>query len=146
MDTEASRQDGLAIVGVFVGALALLGSVFSVGLAVRAIDKVDNGATSLAAGETVTVTLSEFEIAPAMVSAPAGATLNVVNEGVAPHNLTIAGTDLQTADVESGASASLDISSLKAGDYTIFCDIPGHEGAGMTAMLMVEEGAPTGSA
>jgi len=147
MNTEPSRQDGLAIVGVFVGALALLGSMFSVGLAVRAVDKADKGGTSVAAaGEAVTVTLSEFEIAPAMVSAPVGAMLDVVNKGAAPHNVTIAGTDLKTSDIEGGGSETLDISSLEAGDYTIFCDIPGHEGAGMKAMLMVEEGASTGTA
>lgn len=147
MHTEASRQDGLAIVGVFVGALALLGSMFSVGLAVRAVDKADKGGTSVAAaGETVTVTLSEFQIAPAMVSAPVGATLQVVNKGAAPHNLTIEGTDLKSPDIEGGKSASLDISSLEAGDYTIFCDLPGHEGAGMKASLMVEVGVSTGTA
>jgi plastocyanin len=143
--TEPSRQDGLAIVGVFIGALALLGSLFSVGLAVRAVDKADKGQTPVAtSGESVTVTLSEFKIAPAMVSAPVGATLDVVNKGSAPHNLTVVGTDVKTPDIEAGASTTLDISSLKAGDYTLFCSVPGHESAGMKAMLMIEEGASTG--
>jgi manganese oxidase len=146
MNTEASRQDGLAIVGVFVGALALLGSIFSVGLAVRAVDKADRRPAVASAGETVTVTLSEFEIAPAMVSAPTGGTLNVVNKGATPHNLTVEGTELTTPDIDAGESATLDVSSLQAGDYTIFCAIAGHESAGMKAMLMIEEGASTGTA
>jgi FtsP/CotA-like multicopper oxidase with cupredoxin domain len=147
MNEEPSRQDGLAIVGVFLAALALLATVFSVGLAARAVDKADDngGAKVAATGETVTVELSEFKITPAMVSAPAGATLNVVNKGAAVHNLTIKDTDLKTADIPGGESTTLDISSLAAGDYTIFCAIPGHESSGMKAMLMVEEGAGTAS-
>src|SRR3954447_3243538 len=117
MSSEESRQDGLAIVGVFLGALALLATVFSVGLAARAVDKAnDKGSAAVAAtGQTVTVELSEFKIAPAMLSAPVGATLNVVNKGAATHNLTIDNTDLKTADIPGGESTTLDISSLKAG-------------------------------
>ena len=141
MNEEPSRQDGLAIVGVFLGALALLATVFSVGLAARAVDKADdNGGAVAATGETVTVELSEFKITPAMVSAPVGTALKVVNKGAAVHNLNVEGTDLKTADIPGDESATLDISSLKAGDYTIFCAIPGHESSGMKAMLMIEEG------
>ena len=140
MDTESSRQDGLAIVGVFLSALALLGTLFAVGLAVRAVDKADEGGAGVAAGESVTVTLSEFKIAPAHVLAPVGATLNVVNEGSAPHNLSVEGEDLKTPDLAPGERASLDVSSLDAGEYTIFCAIAGHEAAGMKAMLMITTG------
>jgi manganese oxidase len=145
MSSESSRQDGLAIVAVFLGALALLVTLVSVGLAARAVDKADDNDGAVAAGgETVEVSLSEFTIEPAHVSAPVGATLRVVNNGSAVHNLAIEGTDLKTPDIDGGKSADLDVSSLEAGDYTIFCAIPGHEGAGMKAMRMLEEGATGG--
>lgn len=80
MSEGTERQDGLAVVGVFLGLVALLGAVFSVGLAVRAND--ENGGTGVAAsGAQVEVVLTEFAVTPAELSAPAGATLLVKNEG-----------------------------------------------------------------
>jgi plastocyanin len=46
-------------------------------------------------------------------------------EGVKGFELTIGGTDEGTAD-------------LKAGSYTLYCDLPGHEAAGMKATLTVK--------
>src|SRR4051812_23527090 len=120
MSAETQRQDGLAVVGIFLGLLALLGVILSVGLAMRAVDDAKGG-TSVAAGSgpTVDVALSEFMIAPNMVSAPAGSRLKVTNKGSAPHNLTIVGTELKTPDIEAGASATLDVASLPVGEYTV---------------------------
>jgi uncharacterized cupredoxin-like copper-binding protein len=65
-----------------------------------------------------------------------------VNEGSAPHTLLIedsegndvAGFKLEVSsrgDVDAGAVA------LEAGEYTVYCDIPGHRQAGMHAPLSV---------
>ena len=51
--------------------------------------------------------------------------------------------------LKPGESATLDVGGLKEGDYTLLCEVSGHEGAGMKAMLMVGIGggaAPAGSA
>jgi FtsP/CotA-like multicopper oxidase with cupredoxin domain len=145
--TAPDRQQGLAVVGVFLGLLALLGMVFSVGLSVRATDEAGRGGTAVAAGgPEVEVSLSEFEIDPMMPSVPAGGVLKVTNDGSAPHNLTIEGAGLKTPDIEAGASVTLDVSSLAVGEYTIICAVPGHEGAGMKGMLHVVEGSGAASA
>jgi manganese oxidase len=88
------------------------------------------------AGET-TVALSEFALAPASVTVPAGGTLRVVNDGAAAHNLSVTGTDLITEDLPAGESGTLDVSSLEPGEYEILCTIPGHADAGMTGTLTV---------
>ncbi|MGZ4690568.1 MAG: multicopper oxidase domain-containing protein [Acidimicrobiia bacterium] len=86
------------------------------------------------------VTLSEFKIDPAMVTVPKGGSLAVTNGGTVEHNLAVQGTDLKTAMLKPGESAVLDVGSLKAGDYTIICQVSGHEAAGMKAMLMIGSG------
>jgi FtsP/CotA-like multicopper oxidase with cupredoxin domain len=143
MNEETDRQGGLAAVGIFLGLLALLGVVFSVGLSVRAVDDAKRGGTAVATsgGPAVEVSLSEFKIDPMMPTVSAGGSLKVTNAGSAPHNLTIEGTELKTPDIEAGKSVPLDVSSLAPGEYTIICAVPGHEGAGMKGMLHVVEGA-----
>ncbi|MGZ4756684.1 MAG: multicopper oxidase domain-containing protein [Acidimicrobiia bacterium] len=86
------------------------------------------------------VTLSEFKIDPAMVTVPTGGSLAVTHGGTVEHNLAVQGTDLKTAMLKPGESAVLDVGSLKAGDYTIICQVSGHEAAGMKAMLMIGSG------
>jgi len=44
---------------------------------------------------------------------------------------------VRTSDIDPGGSETLDLSSLKVGTYTIFCEISGHKDAGMQAVLMV---------
>jgi FtsP/CotA-like multicopper oxidase with cupredoxin domain/plastocyanin len=138
MADGSDRQEGIAVVGVFLGLLAVLGSVFGVGLGLRAIDRADSIRAGGGSGETVQVSLSEMKVDPAMIHIGAGGTLDVENVGSAVHNLTVKGQDdLTTGDIAAGESASIDISSLAPGDYTVICTIPGHEAAGMTASLMI---------
>jgi FtsP/CotA-like multicopper oxidase with cupredoxin domain len=78
------------------------------------------------------------------VSAAVGGSLEVVNAGTVPHNLSISGTDIATSDLAGGDSETLDLSGLEPGDYTMICTIAGHEDAGMTGTITVTEGATTG--
>lgn len=138
MNDSSARQDGLAVVGVFLALVALLGAVFSVGLAVRANDEDDG--TGVAAGPTqVEVTLTEFAIEPADITAPRGSTLRITNDGSAPHNFAVDGTDLVTPDFGSGESSTLDLAGLAPGEYPVSCHIAGHADAGMTGTLRITE-------
>jgi len=121
----------------------VLGVVALVIGAVVAIDR--GGATSATAttAEPTMVTLTEFAITPASITATLSGGLHVMNEGTVAHNLSVEGTDVRTPDINAKSATKLDLSSLKAGDYTVVCLIPGHKDAGMTAALHVTE---TGSA
>jgi FtsP/CotA-like multicopper oxidase with cupredoxin domain len=75
-----------------------------------------------------------------------GGSLTVTNGGTATHNLNVQGTSVKTKDLNPGESTTLDLSSLKAGTYTIYCAIAGHEAAGMKGTLTIGTGgaaAPT---
>jgi plastocyanin len=139
-----NRQDRDAL---GAGAAAL--SVVAVGLAIVAVltvvaDDDDGGAGGVAASGGAGVTLSEFAVSPEAVSVPEGGTIAVTNEGAVTHNLAVDGTELVTADLSGGQSESLDVSELDPGTYTIYCAIPGHREAGMTADLVVGGDAHAG--
>jgi plastocyanin len=77
---------------------------------------------------------------PDAISAPAGeVSLALVNDGSIPHTLVVEGfeDDLKlsiagSGDVDSGSL------TLEAGEYTYYCDVAGHRGAGMEGTLTVE--------
>lgn len=91
---------------------------------------------------TVDVSLTEFRIGSGDITVPAATPLafQVSNDGAAPHDFVIDGVG-GTAVLQPGASERLDVASLEPGTYTIVCTEPGHEGAGMTAQLIVSEDA-----
>ena len=87
------------------------------------------------------VELNDFTISGDL-SVPAGpVNLRVTNAGHVAHNLSLAGGP-NTDDLNAGESATLDLGELAAGSYQLICAIPGHEAAGMKAMLTVGAGAP----
>lgn len=102
----------------------------------------------VAAGTETVASVVEVEIAEFAITgdliAPAGeVTLRVTNTGSIAHNV-VAANGARTSDVAPGASEDLVVGSLAPGTYTIICDIPGHEAAGMTANLLVTEAGATG--
>jgi FtsP/CotA-like multicopper oxidase with cupredoxin domain len=98
------------------------------------------------AAQGTEVSLQEFSITPSLVAVDRGGSLTVKNSGTVAHNLAVKGTTLATPELAPGKSDSLDLSSLKPGMYTVYCQIPGHEAAGMTVMLHVGLGGATGAA
>ena len=133
------RQDREAF-GAGAVALAFVAVVFAFGaLLIVAFDDDDGGAAGAPEG-SATVSFSEFALTPDSVTIPVGGKLTVTNTGTAAHNVGIMGTDLVTADLATGESATLDMSELEAGLYTMYCEIPGHKEAGMTGDLHVGEG------
>ena len=85
----------------------------------------------------VQVTLSEFAITPASISAPLNGKLVVANSGSAVTTSHVSGTKIATKDLQPGSSATVDLKGLKAGTYTVFCAISGHQQAGMQATLVI---------
>ncbi len=135
---RVSRDSWTLIIGAFA-AVALLASIVGVGFAMRAIDESKNNLGTEGAG-TVEADLSEFAIDLSSDQIAAGGDISVRNNGTMVHNLTVRDADLGSPDLEAGASASLDLSGLDAGTYELYCTIPGHEAAGMTAALTIGSG------
>ena len=76
------------------------------------------------------------------LSAAAGSvTIDFENPAPIGHDVAVedsSGSELGATDVITESSAQLDLSNLKAGDYTYFCTVPGHREGGMEGTLTVE--------
>lgn len=134
------NTDTLALGAFFIAVFAMLAALVAVGLAARSIDEhraVQNTEEPAGAGGDVTnVSLAEFSISPDPIQISAGGSLAVTNEGAVVHNLSVEGNS--TPMLDPAGSASLDLSGLEPGTYTIICDVSGHAAAGMEATLTVE--------
>jgi manganese oxidase len=122
------------------GAAAVVVAVLALVLATIAVVFTgdDGGAGGRGGGAAAaTVDLSEFALAPASVTVPAGGSLEVTNSGSTAHNLSVSGADFATADLAAGDSETLDLGDLAPGTYDLLCTIPGHADAGMTGTLTV---------
>ena len=128
-------------------------AVFSVLAMVSAACGGGGANTSADAGAAVSfdVSLSEFQISPSTIQAPAGRPMifDVTNEGQVPHTFAVdtgAGVEA-TQEIAPGTSTELTIPKLGAGEYRFSCTIPGHADLGMVGSLIVGSstaaGAPT---
>jgi manganese oxidase len=127
---------GAVAFGVVIAVLALIFAMVAVLFA------GDDGSSETPGGAgagSATVELSEFALAPAALTVPAGGSLEVTNGGSAAHNLTVSGTDIASSDLAAGESETLDLSSLEPGEYEVICAIPGHADAGMRGTLTVTD-------
>lgn len=64
-------------------------------------------------------------------------TFTIKNTGAVEHNFVIKETGQRVDGIDPGAEKTL-AANLSAGTYTIVCDIPGHEEAGMTTTVTVK--------
>jgi FtsP/CotA-like multicopper oxidase with cupredoxin domain len=143
LDRRALRRDGWTIIIFSLAALALVASILAVGFATRAIgESKRNPAANLPA--TVMVHLSEFKIEPAVITVATGGTLQIMNMGSMPHNLSIKDAQVASPMVAAGGTGSLALAGLPAGDYTVICLVPGHEQSGMTAALHIVDKSSAG--
>jgi FtsP/CotA-like multicopper oxidase with cupredoxin domain len=102
-----------------------------------------DGEAAAGGTETVAVTLSDFKIQPNDVQVPSGTELSfeVTNEGPSPHTfaVTVGSETYDTGNIDAGASATLAVPALEAGQYDTLCTVPGHDQLGMVGTLTATE-------
>jgi nitrite reductase (NO-forming) len=139
------RRDGWTLVIMGFAVFALVASALAVSLGWRAIDESKSnaagGSETVSTPTSVMVELADFTIKPADMRVAEGGTLEVMNAGAVVHNLVVRDEELKTSMLPAGGSEALVLTGLAAGDYTLFCEIPGHEAAGMKAALHVGGGS-----
>ena len=95
--------------------------------------------TPAAAGGAVTVSETEFKLAPMDATTKAGkVTVEAKNDGQIVHNLEVEGNGVEkkTADLQPGSSGKLAL-NLKPGKYEMYCAIDGHRASGMEGTITV---------
>lgn len=95
------------------------------------------------APQTIKVVAREFSYEPKEFTARSGEIVfTVQNAGAIEHNFLIDDAAKKTlakiAVISSGETDQVRV-TLRAGSYTIYCDLPGHREAGMTAPLRVRD-------
>jgi uncharacterized cupredoxin-like copper-binding protein len=80
--------------------------------------------------------LTEFAIIGPQEFQPGPVEMTVENIGAVAHNLVIE-NGAATEDINPGDSTTLDAGNMDAGEYIIFCAIPGHREAGMQLAVSV---------
>jgi plastocyanin len=114
----------------------LVATVVAAALVLAACGGGDDGeGAGGGSGESGAISLSMVDNAfePGTLAVTSGATVEVTNDGEAPHNITVEGQGIDE-DVEAGQSTSVTF-DLEPGDYTMFCEY--HRGAGMEGTLTV---------
>ena len=115
--------------------LALILGLGALVVAAQALTQSNDAKDIANASQGTQVTLKEFSIDPSIISVDSGGSLTVKNAGTVTHNLAVKDTDLKTPDIAPGKSENLDLSSLKPGMYTAYCQVPGHAAARSHAPL-----------
>jgi plastocyanin len=99
--------------------------------------------TAAGTGATLDITASADKLAfdQTSLDAKAGtATINFDNPSSTPHDVVLedsAGSQVGRTDLITQNKASF-TAALKPGTYTYFCDVPGHEQAGMKGTITVK--------
>lgn len=90
-----------------------------------------------ASAEGVEVVSHDIYFDPEEVSIPADTdvTISLPNEGVTLHNFSIDELDVDV-DIEPGATEEVAVNA-PAGEYLYYCNVPGHQAAGMEGTLTV---------
>lgn len=95
------------------------------------------------AGDTLEIVLSDFAVEPPTGSLEPGTyTARVVNEGGTVHALKVDGPtgETESAQLQPGESAELELDLSEAGEYELTCPVGDHRDRGMEASLAVGGG------
>ena len=92
------------------------------------------------AAQVVDVKMREWAFDPSPVLGKAGRiTFRIKNEGAVEHNFLIENKPGAQVDaIQPGGSKTLTV-DLTPGQYTIFCNLPGHREAGMVGTLRIQQ-------
>ena len=86
--------------------------------------------------KTIEIKGTSYKFTPSKITAPAGILEFTLTSEDIQHSFRIKGVEGFMIEAGSGQSASKKV-KLAAGKYTFYCDIPGHESAGMEGTLTV---------
>jgi len=86
--------------------------------------------------KTIAIQGTSYMFTPSKISAPAGILEFKLTAKDIQHSFRIKGVDGFMIEAAGGETATGKV-KLKAGKYTFYCDIPGHESAGMQGTLTV---------
>ncbi|MFM8944983.1 MAG: multicopper oxidase domain-containing protein, partial [Actinomycetota bacterium] len=89
----------------------------------------------------IEVMLSEFAISPSTITAPADTPIDfsIMNLGTAAHTFAVETPDGQVVspEIAAGATGTLSVPGLAAGDYRVLCTVVGHADLGMVGSLSI---------
>lgn len=136
---------------VFVGALpVILGIIFAFNVtgtpeAQLNINREPHGAEGGIpddfAGDTVTFVGTEFAFDPAQTQVTDSQGIGFVldNQGTVEHTWVIEGLEDEfKLETSSGGESDAGVFEVEPGEYTFYCDVPGHRSAGMEGTLTVQ--------
>jgi len=92
----------------------------------------------VAGARTIEIVATDFSFKPAEVTVKAGEVVNLqlVNQGVAAHDLVVPSLGLWLA-VPPGQSLTSGMKFDRPGEYELFCSVPGHREVGMIGRIIV---------
>ena len=130
----------IAVAALFLGFFA----IGRVGAPEQAAGSAGTGEVSV-----IELDLGALKLSPEHIMAPPGEVIvRVTNVDSQVHNINILGS--RTKDLAPGESQDLELGELAVGVYNMFCEVPGHNEAGMNGNLHIimnaEAGPYTGSA
>ncbi|MBW3659079.1 MAG: cupredoxin domain-containing protein [Actinobacteria bacterium] len=116
-------------------------AVLGVALALSACGgggETDGGSSAGTTEGALAVTGTDaLKFEPSGLEAEAGeVTVELTCEAQVAHNFVVEETDDKVAECNAGATDTGTV-ELEAGDYTFYCDLPGHRAAGMEGTLTV---------
>lgn len=145
---NSNTTGGLVFVGMAGLLIALVATVVIIGLIGLLRDENTGGGGGggdAAAGPALlAVNLSEFAISGELSAPPGEVSLLVTNNGSQQHNVVVRETGAETPILNGGATATLDLGTLDAGTYELFCSVVGHVESGMVASLEISDNPASG--
>ncbi|MHB8647043.1 MAG: c-type cytochrome [Thermomicrobiales bacterium] len=105
------------------------------------------GAPAQIIGDGLTINATEKDYAIQLDTSlvkPGTVVFHIKNDGPTPHNITIKELNQVSDTYDAGKGGDFKV-DLKAGTYTVICNIPGHEQLGMHVTLKVGAAASAGT-